>query len=295
MKKLEVVDVASFVKYIADIGEQLNNSRWILNGSLLFRGQCNCDFELLPSIARNYKGQKSPLLCKERELVESVMMHLPHIFEHSFEPIELLALLQHYGVPTRLLDVTENALVALFFACCEEFQKDGEVIVFCQNENNTRVRTLVNAIADTYRFANSETTYLNSFYGSVIYQPYYLEQKYIIEDSRTTPNDGAVYLKHYAVSPIFTYAQIHSPRQQVQAGRYLIFPNNISVQDGLLAFDREITPIPKDHDCIVGYITVKQEAKQSILKTLRLLGITEKSLFPDNTDIVCKGIVNSFI
>jgi hypothetical protein len=40
--------------------------------------------------------------------------------------------MQHYGLPTRLLDVTENSSVALFFACNEEREKavDGKVFFF---------------------------------------------------------------------------------------------------------------------------------------------------------------------
>jgi len=38
--------------------------------------------------------------------------------------------MQHYGIPTRLLDITSNPLVALFFACIEFPKVDGEVIFF---------------------------------------------------------------------------------------------------------------------------------------------------------------------
>ena len=38
--------------------------------------------------------------------------------------------MQHYGLPTRILDITANTLVALYFAVSENEDKDGVVYLF---------------------------------------------------------------------------------------------------------------------------------------------------------------------
>ena len=43
---------------------------------------------------------------------------------------ELLSIAQHTGLPTRLLDWTHNPMVALFFSCIENLEKDGAVFIF---------------------------------------------------------------------------------------------------------------------------------------------------------------------
>ena len=46
--------------------------------------------------------------------------------------------MQHYGLPTRLLDITQNPLVALYFACESQYSYYGEVIIFSQNADSIK-------------------------------------------------------------------------------------------------------------------------------------------------------------
>lgn len=45
--------------------------------------------------------------------------------------VDILIKMQHYGMPTRLLDLTKNPLVALYFACVSKPNNDGVVYTTC--------------------------------------------------------------------------------------------------------------------------------------------------------------------
>lgn len=89
---------------------------------------------------------------QERNLIEMAKYKLPHIFKLDLLPIDLLSLLQHYEIPTRLLDVTSNPLVALYFASFDD-NTDGEVFVFEYNDSDKTNHPVISAIAETYKFA----------------------------------------------------------------------------------------------------------------------------------------------
>ena len=97
--------------------------------SLFYRGHSNKEFKLEPSIYR--KNDKGDFLYIENEdkIYRETIAKVPYDFKGK-NTIESLVLMQHYGVPTRILDLTTNPLVALYFACVGNEDKDGEVIVF---------------------------------------------------------------------------------------------------------------------------------------------------------------------
>jgi hypothetical protein len=93
---------------------------------LYFRGLSKESYELEPSIYRN-KG----LIANEARMLKELIVRCPNDFDDSSSTFQTLVKMQHYGVPTRLLDITSNPLVALYFACTrhESDDEDGEVIV----------------------------------------------------------------------------------------------------------------------------------------------------------------------
>ena len=191
--EMVVTTVAEYVQAVCSENQQIK-ARGMKGLRILFRGQADADNLLLPSLGRITSEGKS-IIEEERNMIEMARYKLPSVFRKDLEPLELLALLQHHGIPTRLLDVSENALVGLYFACHDNEltrSKDGEVILFQTDDINVSNYPVANKIAACYQ-----------------------SNEPVINDSDDI---------------LFVYAPSYSLRQNIQRGRYILFSD--TVEDG---------------------------------------------------------------
>lgn len=126
----------------------------------LFRGHANGSWKLLPTIIR---------IQKERKLGERKLFELESALFHDFISIsgikakkkddwDILYKMRHHGVPTRLLDWSENLLVAIFFAIMDKPEEIYKPTIWIldpyklNKKENSTLGYLVNPVLDAEKY-----------------------------------------------------------------------------------------------------------------------------------------------
>lgn len=107
-------------------GDQAKELRNDGKRELYFRGQDNIEYgNTCPSLFRNENQYDN-----EPNMINDFIAKYPDLFKDCQNNVDRLALMQHHQLPTRLLDLTTNALIALYFAVEKNDCKNGVVYVF---------------------------------------------------------------------------------------------------------------------------------------------------------------------
>ncbi|MFT3911492.1 MAG: FRG domain-containing protein [Ferruginibacter sp.] len=118
----------------------------------LFRGQ-STNQPLLPSIARKNPSFDSTDI--EIEMLDNIKRRSALLIKQPMRnDWEWLVMAQHYGLKTRLLDWTSNPLVALWFACSNEYKMDQKSYVYVLFAHNN---ALVDLLSDESPFTSTTT------------------------------------------------------------------------------------------------------------------------------------------
>ena len=189
-------------------------------------------------------------------------------FKEDKFTIDKLVRMQHYGLPTRLLDITSNPLIALYFACCSNPDENGQVIAFSTNRKKIKYFDLdtVSCIANLSLLSYEELEKLSSIdarKGSMELPELTDKLADLIQNeksyfrNRIIPDD----LKKV----VFLKAKINNERIQSQAGAFLLFG---------------LDPILPETDAEFPLNRVEIANKNKILEELAQLNISESTVYP---------------
>lgn len=109
----------------------------MLNRGIFFRGESALYKYQMPGLFRNlgYVEHENDLI-DEIEITSAEKLENRSLFDK-------LTIMQHYGSPTRILDITSNALIALYFAVSSDFNNDGYIYLLSaiQTEHDIKIKT----------------------------------------------------------------------------------------------------------------------------------------------------------
>ena len=97
--EVTITSIAEYVQNVCVLNTEAHQFGKYCDYEVLFRGQADKEYELLPTIGRNRQYScECTIFNDERNLIEMAKFKLPDIFQNDYTPLELLALLQHYGI-----------------------------------------------------------------------------------------------------------------------------------------------------------------------------------------------------
>lgn len=124
-EKIVTCDLGEYVKECCQIIHEWGDE------VVWFRGLCSHEYNLAPSLFRNLDSEISLYANQAKFLMDAYYITLsrPNLWnENMGNRFEHMCLLQHYGIPTSLLDFSDDMLVALHFALNPDDPKDVEKV-----------------------------------------------------------------------------------------------------------------------------------------------------------------------
>lgn len=230
-----------------------------------------------PGIARGgwLQGNRESTLFRECE------RRLAHEFAGCSTTFEKLALMQHYGIPTRLLDVSLDSLQSLFFALYNDPKSriedncDSVVLVYEIHKDSVRnwhsdAVSVISNIA-VYNYDNLDIRHLSN---STLNEDSGIG--HLLHEIRAEKSYFESCIKKDDMESIFcVHPLLDNPRIKSQQGAFLLF--------GIDGDKTHLATLEsnKGAEIRLAKIRIPYSAKTRIREELNLLGKTVDTVYPD--------------
>ncbi|WP_245318622.1 FRG domain-containing protein [Bradyrhizobium sp. DOA1] len=261
-----VQSVSDFVEYVMD---------WTRSGQrpVAFRGERFKGWQTQPKVFRPdvamYEHEKNAV----RDLVS---VH-PQEFRDDETMFDRLVRMQHFELPTRLLDVTVNPLVALYFATADHKEngelQDGKVQALFLPEERQRYydSDRVSCMANLANLTVDEKKEMARAYSldqdDFNEEPVVKRLVWFVRIEK--PHFEAKINPDHLKQPVFVKPKMSNRRIIAQSGAFLIYGA------------RRLSSREVDTDLRLSRVLVPAEKKAAIRTQLERLGVHASSLFPE--------------
>lgn len=253
----------------------------VVEPKFLFRGHGNHNkYKLEPKIFRMKETQYG-FTTQFSQLEYNILADFiseAKAYEKDINDIQAwLEVAQHYKVPTRLLDFTENPLVALYFACRSKSDTKASVWILNQDLYTKKIWNIpfMKMTIDSQMIVSN------------------IIQREIVLLGKPERNNLLDYEYPWIYKP-----QYRDGRMQLQSSMFMIWGSKscaltemISEHDYMNFADNEM--ITTDSSGFLCALEINPKAKSDILKQLDMLGISEKFIYP-GLESIGKTISNKY-
>ena len=265
---IEVRTLTDYIRVVEPLAEQIMSAADDFGGShLWFRGCASATWVLTPSLLRHRKATDArAMLQMERRLLNRFadrslpFQSPPMTLSDERSNWEYLFLMQHHGVPTRLLDWSENAFIALFFAVTDGLSRRA------LDQTLTQVPAAV-WILDPVTWNRSvlrDAAYRGGILG--------------LDDRALVPYGPQADIGGMQPSPVAMYGIHNSPRIVAQRGVFTIFGKSLeSMEDHAKRLGLDGTALSR--------VEIPADALTDLLERMMTVGYADSMLYPDLTGL----------